>query len=549
MQRTWTLVCSAAFMAVVQLSCVDGELDQSAVREAGERAAPAVSTTSSELHNSNVVIGQEVGAAKHLADGQEYSISRRALFDHGGQLFSAVWTPQEGGGRPLAKGTGASLVDPSRPLNFPFNFNRVSAPDANSCAGCHNAPAAGGGGDIVANVFVLGQRFDFLTFDHADTIPQRGALQENGAFATLQSSANSRNTLGMFGSGYVEMLSRQITEDLQLIRDSIPAGASAPLVSKGIFFGVLARANDGAWDTSQVEGLTPMSLASSSPQDPPSLIIRPFHQASAVVSLREFTNNAMNHHHGMQSTERFGQGTDPDGDGFSDELSRADITAVSVWQAALPVPGRVIPRHPQIEAAIHNGEVQFQSAGCASCHIPSLPLDSRGWIYSEPNPFNPAGNLQPGDAATLSINLNSRTFPGPRLRARNGVVHVPVFTDFKLHDVTCGPGDPNIEQLNMHFPPSDPAFFAGNSRFLTKKLWGAANEPPYYHHGKYTTLRQAVLAHCGDAESARQAFESMSDYDRDSIIEFMKSLQVLPGKARSRIVDERGRPRRWRSAF
>lgn len=46
---------------------------------------------------------------------------------------------------------------------------------------------------------------------------------------------------------------------------------------------------------------------------PPSLVIRPFHQAGRVVSLREFSNNAFNHHHGIQSSERFGAGTDPDG--------------------------------------------------------------------------------------------------------------------------------------------------------------------------------------------------------------------------------------------
>ena len=30
----------------------------------------------------------------------------------------------------------------------------------------------------------------------------------------------------------------------------------------------------------------------------------------------------------------------------------------------------------------------------------------------------------------------------------------------------------------------------GNCRFLTKRLWGAANEPPFFHHGLFTTLRQ-----------------------------------------------------------
>ena len=104
-------------------------------------------------------IGREVSVARHLADGEEFQISLDALLDHGKKLFTANWTSEEGGGRPLTKGNGKPLSDLSSPLVFPRNFNRVSAPDANSCAGCHNVPfgVAGGGGDIVANVFVLGQ--------------------------------------------------------------------------------------------------------------------------------------------------------------------------------------------------------------------------------------------------------------------------------------------------------------------------------------------------------------------------------------------------------
>src|SRR5215510_13513533 len=86
-------------------------------------------------------IGREVAVARHLADGQEFSASLTDLLAHGRLLF-----------------------------------------DANSCAGCHNAPygIAGGGGDIVANVFVLGQRFDFATFDRSDVLTTRGAVDEGG---------------------------------------------------------------------------------------------------------------------------------------------------------------------------------------------------------------------------------------------------------------------------------------------------------------------------------------------------------------------------------
>src|SRR3989442_7093286 len=116
------------------------------------------------------VIGLEVAIPRHLQDGEEFTISLQDLLAHGQKLFEAVWTSQEGGGRPLTKGTGAPLSDPSSRLVVPPNLNRVSAPDANSCAGCHNKPfgISGGGGDIVTNVFVLGQRFDFATFDHSD---------------------------------------------------------------------------------------------------------------------------------------------------------------------------------------------------------------------------------------------------------------------------------------------------------------------------------------------------------------------------------------------
>lgn len=493
-------------------------------------------------------IGKEVAVPRHLQDGEEFRVSLRELLEHGRRLFTAVWTIQEGGGRPLTKGTGSPLADPSDPLVFPRNFNRISAPDANSCAGCHNVPFGipGGGGDIVANVFVLGQRFDFATFDESDKMPTRGAVDEHGNPAFLQTIANSRATLGMFGSGFIEMLARQITADLQGIRDGIPPGGSKPLASKGISFGKLTHRADGTWDTSAVEGIAAPSLISSA-TNPPSLVIRPFHQAGNVVSIRQFSNNAFNHHHGIQSTERFGIGTDPDGDGFVNEMTRADVTAVSVFQATMAVPGRVIPDDPEVEEAVLDGEQTFNKIGCTTCHIPSLPLDREGWVFTEPNPYNPASppNLRPGQAPTLSVDLTSEELPPPRLKPRAGVVYVPAFTDLKLHDITTGPGDPNREALDMNQPAGSAGFFLGNAKFLTRKLWGTANEPPFFHHGQYTTLRQAVLAHAGEADASGLAFKALSAHEQDALIEFLKSLQVLPPGTKHLVVDEHGNPKHW----
>ena len=243
----------------------------------------------------------------------------------------------------------------------------------------------------------------------------------------------------------------------------------------------------------------------------------PFHQAGAAISLRQFTNNAFPQHHGMQPEERAGN-----------ELTRADITAATIYQATLPVPGRSVPDDPEVEQAVRIGEQRFSELGCASCHTPKLPLVDRGWIYTEPSPFNPPGNLRLGDAPTLSVDLTGENLPGPRLKPdARGIVWVPAFTDLKLHDIATGASDPNAEPLDQNQPAGTPKFFAGNTKFITRKLWGVGNSGPYMHHGKFTTMREAILAHSGEALSSRQSFESLPAHDRDCVIEFLKTLQVF----------------------
>ena len=308
-----------------------------------------------------------------------------------------------------------------------------------------------------------------------------------------------------------------------------------------------------------------LGLLATKGTTPPSLIIRPFHQASNIVSLRQFSTNAFNHHHGMQAEERFGLGTDPDGDGFTNELTVADLTAASIYQATLPVPGRVISSDPEIEHANIVGEAVFNKIGCASCHA-TLPLTSNnnpgvtgraGWIYFEPNPYNPSTgpnspNLQlgptnyPVSAPALTVDLTSDALPLPRLHAQGTVVMVPAYTDLKVHDITTGPGDPNCEPLDQNQPAGSPAFFAGNCKFITRKLWGFYNQGgAFMHHGKFTTAREAVEAHNGEALAQRKAFDALPAEEQNDLIEFLKSLQVLPPGSKSLVLDENGNPKPW----
>lgn len=444
--------------------------------------------------------------ATHVDEAQVESgaIGTPELIARGSALFAANFNTLDGAGRPETTGTGA----PRTAREFPQNFNRISAPDANSCAGCHSVPRAGGGGDNVANVFVLGQALPFVNFDQTS---------EGDDFTnhTLQSVANERNTLGMFGSGFIELLAREMTAELQAIRTSAltqAAGAgdvTLALSAKGVSFGAITAHSNGTLDTSAVAGVDA------------DLVVKPFHQKGVVVSLRVFTNNAMNHHHGLQSVERFGASTDADNDGMKSELSVGDITAATLFQATLPVPGRSLPNSTVALAAVDHGEQLFSGLGCATCHVPALVLDDP--VFTEPNPYNPAGNLRVGDVVSpVSVDL-TEAGPGPHLHKQaDGTVILSAYTDLKRHDM--GSELNNEQKIQAGVP---------TNQFITRKLWGMANEPPYMHHGRALTIDEAIRMHGGESQASKSAYVALSSNDQKDVVEFLKTLQVLPEDATS----------------
>jgi hypothetical protein len=196
---------------------------------------------SQQTHACLVYIPDRPALDEHIeqADIVDGTLSFDEIFEQGRLLFVTVFNRCDGQGRPSTTGTG-NHREPDEPA-----FSRVSAPDSNSCAGCHNQPRNGGGGDFVANVFVLGQAADPVL----DT--------------TSSEFSNNRNTLGMFGSGPIEMLAREMTIDLHMIRDAALAEAKSTskvvtvsLDTKGVNFGRLTAFPDGTLDTSDCEGVS-----------------------------------------------------------------------------------------------------------------------------------------------------------------------------------------------------------------------------------------------------------------------------------------------------
>lgn len=404
----------------------------------------------------------------------------------------------DGQGRPGATGRDIPQERPIPPELIQF-FTRTSGLEAMSCAGCHNQPQSLGAGDHAANVLQL---------------PAPAQIPAVREWFTPAFTPNfpERNTNTIFGTGPVELLGREMTEDLQAIQHEAIQEASAlghqatkPLLTKGISFGEIAALPDGTVDTSAVVGVDP------------DLIVKPFQRKGALVSLREFATTASNQHMGMQGVERFGP-EDFDRDDVAGELTVGDVTAMALRQATLPIPQRTQPP-AGMEAQAERGEALFGQIGCAQCHVPALPL--RSTVFCDPNPFNPPGNLT-DQSQRVCVDLQDVTgLTSPM---------VPLFSDLKRH-VICDARRPHFcSDPPEHPQTSDRQFLIPVDQFLSSKLWDMGNSAPYGHRGDLSTLHEAIVAHGGEATAAVEQYEGLAATDQLAIVTFLRTLKapVIP---------------------
>lgn len=419
------------------------------------------------------------------------------LLDRGKHLFTAKFTKLDGGGRPKAT---QAIVPTKRKRGENADFQRTGGPDASACSGCHSDPIPGGAGDIVANVFVS-EGFESADFDNIN--PQ---------------FSNERNTNTLTGDGLIELLAREMTADLQAQRKSALQTARASqkpetidLASKNVSFGKLTAAPDGVVDVSKLQGIDT------------DLVVRPFSQKGVFTSIRQFTINALNAHHGIEATERFGTrwtGTaDFDEDKKQDELAEGDVSALTLFQATLAPPTVRTDLPTDWAAAAKLGEKSFADLGCASCHMPTLPLKSLNFV--DPGPYDVAGTLKTSDVKDpIVVDFAKRPWAKNLKRNDKGEWLVPLFGDLKRHVIV----DEQVAALGNEIMGQR---FVERDVFITAELWGVGSTAPYGHRGDIGTLDEMIRAHGGEARQARDAYIATDDTTRSDIVAFLKTL-VIP---------------------
>ncbi len=148
------------------------------------------------------------------------------------------------------------------------------------------------------------------------------------------------------------------------------------------------------------------------------------------------------------------------------------------YTRALAVPAR---RHAN-DAIVVQGELIFEQARCAACHLPQM-----------------------------------QTGAYPELPALgNQVIHA--YTDLLVHDMGDGLAD------------GRPDFSAGPRDWRTPPLWGVGlskqvnGNAALLHDGRARNMIEAVMWHGGEAQSAREAFRTMPAQDREALLAFLNSL-------------------------
>jgi CxxC motif-containing protein (DUF1111 family) len=115
------------------------------------------------------------------------------------------------------------------------------------------------------------------------------------------------------------------------------------------------------------------------------------------------------------------------------------------------------------------GQQVFLAIGCASCHAPALPgPGARGPIY--------------------------------------------LFSDLLLHDM----GPALADQMQQGA--------ARGNEWRTMPLWGVSERDRFLHDGRALTVTDAIMAHGGHAQHARDRFAGLASRDKAALLVFLNGI-------------------------
>ena len=433
------------------------------------------------------------GVVSQLAEQGDFDV----LFQFGDEAFEVE----------IDRAGGLGQGEATGPLPLPAVSRRVhdgerGGLDAGSCRACHFVGGPDGSGAMTQVALFRG---DGLTL----------------------SSADARDPPHVMGLGYVSLAAEHISALLQAQRTvatelAASAGRRAvrPLVVDGVDFGEIAALPDGTVDTSGVVGVSP------------DLVVRPFGHKGRHATLPALADEALQVHHGLQSSSRLaeyagdaetflgdGPEADRDGDGIEGEATEGQAVLLASYLSMLGVPRIAPPTDPELALVWARGRRMFGEVGCERCHRARHALEETAITHSAR-----AGGL------TVRIELSEAGQPPVPAQLDFGedeegfLYHrTPIFpfTDLRRHAMGAG-------LAARDEPLPDGGGVVAGDTWLTRSLWGLADTAPYLHDGRAPTVQDAIRAHGGEAVAARDAYDALPESDRSALRVFLLSLTRAP---------------------
>jgi CxxC motif-containing protein (DUF1111 family) len=205
-------------------------------------------------------------------------------------------------------------------------------------------------------------------------------------------------------------------------------------------------------------------------------------QASLVSFSADAYLNEMGITSPLQPTENTSNGNPVEDDGIEDDEG-VDVELFALFMRSLKAP----PRYAELAVTPDAlaGSALFDQVGCSVCHTPSM----------------------------VTVDVNS-PINGGALRVPPSLANkrIQPFGDFLLHDI--GTGDGIVQNGGA----------ATRNKIRTAPLWGLHARTRFMHDFLSHSIDDAIQRHGNQADSARRAFEGLSQTDQQRLLTFLRSL-------------------------
>jgi Di-haem oxidoreductase, putative peroxidase len=151
----------------------------------------------------------------------------------------------------------------------------------------------------------------------------------------------------------------------------------------------------------------------------------------------------------------------------SPEADAAPLTSVAAFLNTID------PPLPTAACLTSPGAAVFASAGCATCHTPTM--------------------FGPGSAGAVPTTIRP-------------------YSDLLLHDMGAGLADGFVQGS------------ANGREFRTMPLWRVSDRGHFLHDGRAATILDAIMAHGGQAAPALAAFIALSPANRQALLDFLNCI-------------------------